>query len=113
MILGVGVDICQNNRIKTTLSERILSSEEKIIFDQIKLETRRVEFLSGRFAVKEAIIKALSSLDYEIGIRNLVVLNDEKGIPYLSQPIFLDKKILISLSHEREYSVGYAIVETI
>ncbi|MDT8336387.1 MAG: holo-ACP synthase [Candidatus Izemoplasmatales bacterium] len=113
MILGVGVDICQNNRVKTTLSERILSDEEKMLFDKIKLENQKIEFLAGRFAVKEAIIKSISPLDYEIGMRDLVVLNDEKGMPYLKQPTFFDKKIFISLSHEKEYSVGYAIVESL
>lgn len=113
MILGVGVDICQNNRVKTTLSERILSVEEQKLFNEIKLESRKIEFLAGRFAVKEAIIKAMSSLNDDIGMRNLVVLNDDKGMPYLSKPIFVDKKIYISLSHEKEYSIGYAIIETI
>ena len=112
MILGIGIDICQINRIKQTLSDRILSEEETKIYNGFKLDSRKIEFLAGRFAVKEAIIKALSYIDEDTSMKNLVVLNDEKKRPYLAEPSYMKKKISISISHEKEYSVGFAVIET-
>lgn len=112
MILGVGVDICQNNRIRIEMASRILNGEEKLIFDSFSREERKIEYLSGRFAVKEALIKAFSQANREIFMRDITILNDELNRPFLAKPVFQDIKIHLSISHETEYTIGFAIMET-
>ena len=107
---SVGIDIVENDRIRKSLSDsfakKILSEEEFEKYSGFN-ESRKVEFLSGRFAVKEAIIKCLS--DYELpSMKDLNVINNEKGKPCIE---YKDYDIEISLSHERNYSVAIAILK--
>ena len=111
MIKGIGIDICQISRIKLNLVDKILSDEEKMDYEKIKLDQTKKVFLAGRFAVKEAIYKALSDIYPQLGMTEVVVLNDENGKPYLKKPIIQNHRIVISISHEKEYAVAQAILE--
>jgi holo-[acyl-carrier protein] synthase len=113
MIKGMGIDICQINRIKLSLDKKILSDEEQTIFDGLSLESRKREFLAGRFAAKEALLKALTGILDQLFMRDIVILYDDYHKPYVKQPMLKQMKIHISISHEKEYAVAQAIVETI
>ena len=113
MIIGVGVDIVQVSRLKPEISKRVLSEEEMIVFDRIPLENKQLEYLAGRFSVKEAIIKAIGHTKYVIGMRDITIMNDEMGMPYIKKPIYDDIRFYISLSHEKEYSVGICVIENV
>lgn len=113
MILGIGVDVCQNKRVSKRIIDRVLSEEEKSRYLSFSNERRKLEFLSGRFAAKEAIIKALSQAGQEVFMRDLVIINDEMERPTLKSPKFDNMKIFVSISHEREYSIGLAVVEKV
>lgn len=107
---NVGIDIVENARVRKVMSDsfalKVLSKEEYEKYKSFN-ENRKVEFLSGRFAVKEAIIKCLS--DYEaVVMKNLIVLNNEKGKPEIE---YKDYKLYISISHEKNYTVGIAILD--
>lgn len=110
MITGIGTDIVEIARVRKAISEsfmhKVLSEEE---FERAMSfsEERRIQFLAGRFAAKESIIKCLS--DHEIpNMNDLNIINDEKGKPMIS---YKDYKILISISHERNYATAVAILE--
>jgi len=111
MILGIGVDICQNNRVKFKLVDKILNIEEKTVFGSFKSDLRKISYLSGRFAIKEALIKAFSQANIKIYLNDLVVLNDDLNRPYLAKPSFENKIVHLSISHEKDYSIGFAIIE--
>jgi holo-[acyl-carrier protein] synthase len=111
MILGVGVDIVENRRIKLELARRILSEAENEVLISFNLDNRKIEYLAGRFAAKEAIYKALSQVDIEVLIRDIIILDDDSGRPKCISPKYIGKRINISISHEREYSVAFAVVE--
>ncbi len=113
MIKGIGVDICKNQRVKLELSRRILSEEELIVFDNLKLDKRKLEYLASRFSAKEAVYKALSQAGIEVFTRDIVICNDELGRPFVKKPVYNNIQIKISLSHEIDYSIAYAIVEEI
>lgn len=108
MILGIGCDIVKIDRINEEISKKILSSEELKIYLKIDSEKRKKEYLAGRFAAKEAIIKAFG---YYIPLRDIAVLNSESGKPYV---IIKEKNFVInvSISHEKEYAISYAVVES-
>ena len=67
MIHGVGIDLIEIDRIRDwynkrpSMAQKILTDDEIEIFNNISLEDRKVEFLAGRFAVKEAFTKAMGT----------------------------------------------------
>ena len=77
MIHGIGVDLIEIARIKKLyyrqdkLVERVLSKNEQQHFHQFKSETRKIEFLAGRFTCKEAFSKALGT-----GLGKTIALNE-------------------------------------
>ncbi|MDN5341838.1 holo-ACP synthase [Oceanotoga sp. DSM 15011] len=113
MIISIGTDIIKIDRMNTKLSEKILSENEKKIYIKINSEKRKKEFLSGRFSLKESIIKAIG---HSLIMKDISILNDEKGKPYLekqSQEIIKlqDFNVHLSISHEKEYAVTFVIIE--
>ncbi len=101
--MNIGCDIIENKRLenkKQAFIDLILTPKEKIEYKK-----RGVLYLCGRFAVKEAIMKALPNtkkynfLDFEI-------LTDIKGKPYCTNL----KNVEISISHEKKYTMAVAIV---
>ncbi|WP_342252142.1 holo-ACP synthase [Spiroplasma endosymbiont of Amphibalanus improvisus] len=106
MVKNIGIDIIENKRIK--LKEkfvlRVLSSSEFKLFNDFKTVKRKREFVAGRWACKEAIIKII-----------------DQPIPFNCMDIFYvhhkptikisDLDIKISISHERRHSVAVAILQ--
>ncbi len=71
---------------------------------------------AGRFAAKEALFKAVSSLlknKYDLSWKNAQIINDEFGNPkveFLSIKFDKIQSIDISISHCKEYAVSTVIV---
>ena len=110
MILGIGTDIVEIERVRKALSNafmaKVLSSEE-IKRTASMSEERKVQFTAGRFAAKEAIIKCLS--DHEVpNMTDLNIFNDEKGKPEI---FYKDYRIFVSIAHEKKYASAVAILE--
>lgn len=116
MIKGIGVDIACNNRFKKMVNNdalrlKILSKAEEQKYNDITSEDRKKEYLSSRFATKEALIKALKRI---IPMEQISVLNNEDGSPYIDFEKKADEEDLIihvTLSHEKENSVAFVILE--
>ena len=107
---SVGIDIVEIERVRKVISDsfasKVLSGEELERYKEFK-ETRKIEFLSGRFCAKEAIIKCLS--DYEkVQMTDLNITNNENGKPEIK---YKDYDIELSISHERNYAVAIAILK--
>jgi holo-[acyl-carrier protein] synthase len=114
MIKGIGIDIIELSRIQEIINrqkkfiERILTEKEKQTFEQLS-DRRKVEFLGGRFAAKEAFSKAngtgfgkqLSFLDIEID-------TDALGKPFIHKP---EVHAHLSISHCKEYAIAQVIIE--
>lgn len=113
MITGTGIDIVSINRIRKNIKEygdkflkKILSEDEITIIPA----PRREEFTAGRFAAKEALVKA-SGLSFSFS--DISILNDGNGKPFLKTvPENLEnKKIHISISHDTDYAAASVIIE--
>lgn len=106
MIIGIGTDICKIERINFRIANTILTDKELEIFNSLQLESRKREWLAGRFSAKEAIYKAL---DKKIPINKIEILYDEE------KPVcnIEGYKVFISISHEKEYAIAYSIVESL
>ncbi len=111
MIKGIGTDIVEISRIQPDLAKRILSESELITYESFSSMHRKAEFLAGRFAIKEAISKALSHISFELSMNEIEIRNDEYGKPYLVCEKLKNYKFSLSISHERAYAVGFCIIE--
>ena len=115
MIHGIGVDLIEIARIKKLyyrqdkLVERVLSKNEQQHFHQFKSETRKIEFLAGRFTCKEAFSKALGTgLGKTIALNEIDCFNDELGKPCIHYDGFT---VHVSISHTEHYAVSQVIIE--
>ena len=108
MILGMGVDIVQNERMAVGLAPRTLTPAELEI-----MGTRRdkLSFLAGRWAAKEAAKKACPWIS---GWDQVEILNGPTGEPLITvQGLPNGETLHVSISHEREYAVGVVIRESV
>lgn len=71
--------------------------------------------LAGRFAAKEAVVKALGTgFGTDVSFKDIEIINDSQGKPvvYLSDALkdkFGDPQILLTISHCKEYATAVAI----
>jgi holo-[acyl-carrier protein] synthase len=69
------------------------------------------QYLAGRWAAKEAIVKAFGSgFNKELRILNLAVLNHENGRPFVKVFGVLRKDVHLSISHDHDYAIAVAMV---
>lgn len=123
MIIGIGTDIVELSRIEKVIErtprivERILTEQER---DRLPLAPRRrLEYIAGRFAAKEAISKAMGvGIGKQFGWHAVSILNDDKGKPViiyhhpsLQMPEWQQRKIQLSIAHEQKFAVAFAIIE--
>ena len=95
MIFGNGVDNVEISRIEKALTrserfaERVLTSSELKQFQQFSSPKRKIEFLAGRWAAKEAFSKAYGTgFSGHLSMQDLEVQNDELGKPYFAKHPF-------------------------
>lgn len=115
MITGIGLDIVEMDRIRQAdgrsgrFRQRILSRMELERYEKLG-DTRRTEYLAGRFAAKEAFAKALGTgIGRSCAFGDISVLPDETGKPVLyfrgePAPGF------VSITHTREYAAAQVIL---
>ncbi|RIP32941.1 holo-ACP synthase [Staphylococcus gallinarum] len=117
MIYGIGVDLIEIDRItqlyqhQSKLVERVLTENEQEIFHRFSHEPRRMEFLAGRFACKEAFSKALGTgLGKAIALTEIDCINDEFGKPTIKYDGF---QVHVSITHTEHYAMSQVILEKI
>ena len=121
MKIRTGIDIIEIERIKQSIEdtegkfcERVYTGKE-IEYCESK-KTQKYQHYAARFAAKEAFFKAVSPLlenKYDIGWKDMEVLNDENGRPYvhiLSEKVPNIENIDISISHCKTYAIANVIV---
>ena len=117
MIEGIGVDLLEIGRIKEILyhnerfPERILTEKEYAHFLKLA-EHRSIEFLSGRFAAKEAFSKAYGSgIGKEFSFLDLEIMPNAKNKPIAKTDLY-DGKIHLSISHSKDQVIAQVILES-
>ena len=115
MIKGIGIDIVDINRFDDLLTEpflnRILSPKERLVYDAFKETNRKQTYLAGRFAVKEAYTKAVGTFHTPLNFKDVSVLNDASGKPYILTPYEPHVKAHVSLSHTATTVVAQVVLE--
>ncbi len=122
MIYGIGTDIVQIDRIKKNIENKNFIYKIYTEKEQIYLEKRKFspQTAAGIFAAKEAVSKALGTGISGFYLTDIEILKDEFDKPIVllhnkALEISLDKgigKINISISHEKEYAIAFAVAET-
>lgn len=117
MIIGIGIDLVELNRLKELKDERfllrVLSNDEKKVYENITAEQTRLTYLGGRFAAKEAIFKAISKGPGSTNYKDFSILNDEQGKPYVKTDYFKHQEIIhLSITHTDKYAVAQVIIES-
>ena len=115
MSKAIGIDIVEFNQIRPKLSDkfikRILSENELKRYNSITNEQRKLEYISGRFAVKEAYTKVYKKFNEQLNFIDVEVLNDDLGAPYIKSKYHPDDKILVSISHSANYVIAICTLE--
>lgn len=92
MIHGIGVDIIELSRIERAMKrnarfvERILTTQERAAL-QTMSDSRKIEYVAGRFAAKEAFVKA--SGIKEVSWMDVEILNASTGKPTMTEFAFM------------------------
>ncbi len=123
-ILGIGIDMVNIGRIETMTQrwhqkflDRVFTKAEQ---DYCLQKHRSHVHFSGRFAIKEALLKALGTgLSEGMSWKEIETLRDESGRPLvrLSGRVqhFADQigvsDILSSISHDKDYAIGQVILQ--
>ena len=123
MLIGLGSDIVSVSRIAGVASRRsgfagrILTEREIAVYEE---RGHSAEFLAGRFAAKEAFLKALGTgLGNGILFSEIEISPGASGRPLISfrgraMECFSrigGRKAFISISHEKEYALAVAMIE--
>ncbi|MBM7644669.1 holo-[acyl-carrier protein] synthase [Scopulibacillus daqui] len=117
MIIGTGIDIIECHRIKKQINnakfiDRILTIQEKQRFNQLS-DHRKVEFLAGRFAAKEAYAKAKGTgIGKALSWRDIEVMNNSQGKPILKDMTNEKQVIHLSITHTEMYAAAFVIIES-
>ena len=124
-IIGTGVDIVENSRIKKSIANnsflnRVFTNKEILISKKIKNKT---SYFAKRFAAKEAFVKWLGTgFRYWLNLKDISIINDKLGKP----SFFINKKIknlikkrfkinsfnfFLSISDEKKYSIAFVVFQ--
>ncbi|MEI3604069.1 holo-ACP synthase [Pseudogracilibacillus sp. SE30717A] len=116
MINGIGIDIIELNRIKNAVLrnerfiERILTKREQARYHSFKQHHRKIEYLAGRFAAKEAFAKATGTGIGKLSFQHIEIVSNSSGAPTIYVEGYESKNIYISISHSKEYAVAQIII---
>ncbi len=120
MIESVGIDLVETQRIKVAM-DRYGERFTNRVFTPWEIEYCLSKInpalsFAGRFAVKEAVFKAIGT-GFAEGVKwtSVEVVNDRRGQPQVRLGRGIrnhigSKKIIISLSHTNEYAIASAIL---
>ncbi len=121
MVIGIGIDIIEIDRIKKSVDTFGDSFLNKIYtkneLDYCLAKHNKYQHLAARFAAKEAIYKALTTgWEKDATWKSMEITNESNGLPVvkffgnLKDFISDDKDIKISLSHSDNYVTAVAII---
>ncbi|HEV8538345.1 MAG TPA: holo-ACP synthase [Bacteroidota bacterium] len=121
MIQGIGIDVVEVSRVQRAINQwgiiflhKIFTPRELAYAESKKNPTPHI---AARFAVKEAVAKALST-GWSGGFRwkDVEVENDVSGKPSVLlygrvKELLHGSKILVSISHSENVVVAFAVIE--
>lgn len=117
---SIGIDIVEIARLEKAVARHGEDFLQRIYTGaELKLYRGKLPSLAARFAAKEAVIKALGETG-GLSLKDIEILADDKGKPLVKLHGQAQKraealnlgKVIVSLSHSREYAVAVASGDT-
>ena len=116
-MISIGTDIVKVSRIKTLIDQKKekflhkIFTKEEISYCN-SYSDPELHF-SGKYAAKEAVKKALLSnkMIESISMKEIEVLNNQDKSPYIILNNLNNVKCNISISHDGDYAIAFAIIE--
>ena len=118
MKLATGVDLIEIARIEEVVARHGKHYLERI-YTSAELEYcgKRAESLAGRFAAKEAVVKALGCGIGDVTWKEIEILGDEQNAPVLTLTGMAKEKAnerglvnwSVSISHSQSHSVAFVV----
>jgi len=126
-ILGTGIDIVENYRLKEILLKKKSNFKKKIFtINEVaycEKKSNSINCYCKRFAAKEAFVKSLGTgFRYGLNLKDISIINDKLGKP----SFFINKKIknlikkrfkinsfnfFLSISDEKKYSIAFVVFQ--
>ena len=121
MIRGIGTDIVEIDRISNAIKKEFFL--KKAFNDSeidMAVDRKKDSFLAGNFATKEAFVKALGTGFRGVELKDLAVLRDELGKPFIKICNNLNRhlqgidenKIHVSISNTDSLAIAMVVIET-
>lgn len=118
MIYSTGIDIVSVPRLIKSVNDhafvdRLLTEKEK---EYIFAKKRPHKHLAGRFAAKEAVMKAIGTgWDKGVGWKDIEIINEPSGRPTVRLhskvgAALHDKRIFLSLSYAKDVAIALAVI---
>ena len=124
MILGIGTDIIEINRVNNVMQRSENFLKRNFSLDEIKyFEDRKfkIETIAGAFSAKEAVSKAIGTGFRGFSLIDIEIIRDELGKPnirigrkveeVLKKFDIINYRFHISISHSKENAIAYVILE--
>lgn len=114
MIYGIGCDIEDIERFsnyieKENYLKKIYTEAERRELLSINNKRRQAEFLASRYAVKEAMSKALGvGISKEFSFQDVEVKKDNLGKPII---VYKDFTVHVTISHTKTTAVAFVVLE--
>ena len=125
-ILGIGVDIIDNKRIKILIKNKIFIERTfgKNEIEFSKKKNAKNNFFAKRFAAKEAFVKSIGTgFRNNLNLKDIEIINDKIGKPYILKTkkitSIIKKKfgikkydLFLSISDEKNYSIAFTMIQS-
>ena len=125
-ILGIGVDVIQNKRIKSLINNKTfinrMFGKNELKFSKKILN--KTNYFAKRFAAKEAFAKSLGTgFRNSLNFKDIEILNDKMGKPFYFKTKKIEQMIkkkfnikkfnlFLSITDEKDYSIAFTILQT-
>ena len=116
----IGIDLIEINRVEAALARWGERFQKRVYTEAERSHCRnRVPELAVRFAAKEAVMKALGTGMKGVGWREIEILNNDDGKPFVKLHGHARRKakelglrgLSVSLSHSRDLAIASVIGE--
>ncbi|QHE50834.1 holo-ACP synthase [Pontibacillus sp. HMF3514] len=117
MIKGIGIDLIEIDRVERSIQsnqkfiDRILTENEKTLYNALKADHRKAEFVAGRFAAKEALGKAMGTgIGKEFSFQDISITKSDQGAPKMKVKN-CPYKVWVSISHSQSHAIAQVVLE--
>ncbi|QIK69718.1 holo-[acyl-carrier-protein] synthase [Erysipelothrix sp. HDW6C] len=106
--IKIGTDLVHMPRYEKFVEDarfiqKVLTPNEQYLFNALVHPRKKLEFLCGRYAAKEAYAKAKGTGIGVTSFLDIEVLKNESGCP-------ISKQAQVSISHDGEYAIAMVLV---